>query len=37
MPLIFDKARNLYRLHSFQNEAEFEKQVVALAVQIYSR
>jgi hypothetical protein len=35
MPLIFDKAHNLHRLHSFQNEAEFEKQVVALADQIF--
>lgn len=35
MPLIFDKSRNLYRLHAFEAEAEFEKQVIALADQIF--
>lgn len=35
MPLIFDKNRGLYRLHAFQNEAEFEKQVISLADQIF--
>lgn len=35
MPLIFDKHGSLYRPHTFQTEAEFEKQVVALADQIF--
>jgi len=35
MPLIFDKDRNLYRLHSFETEAEFEARIVSLADQIF--
>lgn len=36
MPLLYDDhARTLYRLHSFATEAEFEKQVIALADQIF--
>jgi len=35
MPLISDKSGNLYRLHSFETEAEFERQVITLADQIF--